>query len=197
MKSLYLYYTGIDSVRQLGTGWSNLKSLTIMCSRQLRDLSGLSIFPSLEHLYCPFNQISDISDLMYHSSLRCVDLQANQLSSLDQVEYLYTLRQLEWVNLSANPISHSKQQFRIIKENLGEKLEPDHDDRLHQYVEQQIELDYELYSYANIQHSNALIRSINDQILSDHIPIGAIWNRVSPNPTDPIADVEIIDQTQD
>ena len=33
VKSLYLYYTGIDSLRQLGTGWSNLKSLTIMCSR--------------------------------------------------------------------------------------------------------------------------------------------------------------------
>lgn len=47
LKSLYLYYTAIDSLRQLGTGWSNLKSLTVMCSCELRDLSGLSIFPSL------------------------------------------------------------------------------------------------------------------------------------------------------
>lgn len=47
VKNLYLYYTPIDTLRQLGTGWSNLKSLTIMCSDQLRDLSGLSIFPSL------------------------------------------------------------------------------------------------------------------------------------------------------
>lgn len=47
LKSLYLYYTPIDSLRQLGTGWSNLKSLTVMCSAELRDLSGLSIFPSL------------------------------------------------------------------------------------------------------------------------------------------------------
>ena len=85
VKNLYLYYTGIDSVRQLGTGWSNLKSLTIMCSRNLRDLSGLSIFPSLEHLFVPNNCISEISDLMYHGTLKSIDLYGNELALMEQV----------------------------------------------------------------------------------------------------------------
>jgi hypothetical protein len=54
VKSLYLYYTSIESLRQLGTGWSSLKSLTIMRSG-LKDLGGSSIFPSLEYMFVSCN----------------------------------------------------------------------------------------------------------------------------------------------
>jgi Leucine-rich repeat (LRR) protein len=85
LKGLYLYYTALDSVRQLGTGWCNLKNLTVMCSYQLKDLSGLSIFPTLQCLFVPHNNIADISDLMYHPILQCVDLEDNQIDSIEQV----------------------------------------------------------------------------------------------------------------
>lgn len=64
----------LDSLGQLGTGWSNLCSLTVTNSPLLTSLSSLSIFPSLQYLFVPFNNISEISGLMYHASLICVDL---------------------------------------------------------------------------------------------------------------------------
>ena len=38
-----------------------------------------------------------------------------------------------------------------------------------------MENDQEFYSYAQIQHSNSLIKSINEQVMPDCIPVGAIW----------------------
>lgn len=60
---------------------------------------------------------------MYHSSLRCVDLQDNKIDLIDQIEYLYTINYLEWVDISQNPITTVKEKYRIISENLGNKMQ--------------------------------------------------------------------------
>ena len=85
MKHIYLYYTNIESLRQLGTGWSNLKSLSVFRSSELRDLGGANIFPNLENLFVPHNNIREISDVMYHSSLRCIDVEDNLIDLMEQI----------------------------------------------------------------------------------------------------------------
>lgn len=73
LKALHIYHTNIESLRQLGTGWCNLKELSILYGK-LVDLSGLSSFSSLEYLFLAFNQITSLSDLMFHPSIKCLDL---------------------------------------------------------------------------------------------------------------------------
>jgi Leucine-rich repeat (LRR) protein len=72
VKYLSIYYCKIESLRDMGTGWSNLIQLSVYFG-SLKDLSGLNAFPSLEYLNCPFNSISTISDLMFHSTMVSVD----------------------------------------------------------------------------------------------------------------------------
>ena len=72
----------------------------------------------------PNNKINEVSDLMYHTTLRCVDLHDNEIKLMEQVEYIYTICNLEWVDVSANPITLEREKFRIIRENLGNKMEP-------------------------------------------------------------------------
>lgn len=107
LKSLHIYHTSIDSLRQLGTGWCNLKELSIVYGR-LADLSGLSSFCSLEFLFLGFNMITSLSDLMFHPSIKCIDLERNRIENAEEIEYLATIDKLEWVNLNHNPVMRIK-----------------------------------------------------------------------------------------
>ena len=48
-------------------------------------------------------------------------------------------------------------------------------ERLEKYVLEQMELDQQFYSYQKIQNSNSLIKSINQQVISDAIELGSVW----------------------
>ena len=66
-------------MRDIGTGWSNLQSLSIYFGK-IKDFGGLGGFPNLEYLHCPFNQIESVSDLMFHPTIVSLDLESNLIS---------------------------------------------------------------------------------------------------------------------
>ena len=101
-------------MRQLGTGWSNLKELTIIYGT-LSDLSGLSSFSSLEYLFVSYNKIESLSDLMFHPTIRCIDLEKNKIESIEEVEYLTTMDKLEYINLNSNPLMMVKERKRKVQ----------------------------------------------------------------------------------
>jgi hypothetical protein len=149
LKSLHIYHTAFDSLRQLGTGWCHLKELSIVYGR-LADLSGLSSFCSLEFLFLGFNMIVSLSDLMFHPSIKCVDLERNRIENAEEIEYLATVDKLEWVNLNYNPVMRIKETRRIIQEKLGKMLEFEDYGRLQDYELEEMVKDHYLLGYESL-----------------------------------------------
>ena len=64
----------VPCVRDLGTSLSVLKVLWMPCCT-LKDLDGLSAFPSIRELYLAFNKIEDVSIVTMLSSLEILDIE--------------------------------------------------------------------------------------------------------------------------
>lgn len=121
LKSLHIYYQpSLESLRQLGTGWSHLVELSILYS-SLAELSGLSSFSSLECLFLGYNCVETLSELMFHPRLRCLDLEGNMVRDIQELEYLSTIELLEWVELEGNPVMEGQGRQQVA-DKIGAKL---------------------------------------------------------------------------
>ena len=90
LRTLLFYHVPLESLRQLGTGWGQLREISVVFGK-LEDFSGLSSFCSLEYLFASFNQIGRLGDVMMHPTLRCIDLEGNKVEEIDEVEFLLTV----------------------------------------------------------------------------------------------------------
>ena len=100
---LKLNESKIPSIRDLGTGWKNLRILWLSrCG--LEDLQGMSALPSLTELYVSFNDVCDITPVADLENLEVLDLESNRVEDLNGVEYLGFCRSLVQLTLEGNPV---------------------------------------------------------------------------------------------
>ncbi|CAG9333533.1 unnamed protein product [Blepharisma stoltei] len=104
LKELKLNGSCIESLRDLGTGWSELRVLWVVRTG-LVEFEGISGFPKLSELYAAFNAVTDLSCLMFNDSLQVLDIEGNQISEWSQIEQLNYCDQLYSLNLESNPVT--------------------------------------------------------------------------------------------
>ncbi|QDZ24956.1 hypothetical protein HOP50_15g74990 [Chloropicon primus] len=105
IQRLKLNESKIHSIRDLGTGWKNLKVLWLSrCG--LEDLHGMTALPNLTELYVSFNDVCDITPLADLENIQVIDLESNRIEDLDSVGYLGFCRDLVQLTLEGNPVSN-------------------------------------------------------------------------------------------
>lgn len=100
---LKLNESKIPSIRDLGTGWKNLRVLWLSrCG--LEDLHGMNALPCLTELYISFNDVADITPVADLENIEVLDLESNRVDDLNSVEYLGFCRALTQLTLEGNPV---------------------------------------------------------------------------------------------
>ena len=103
----------IDSVRDLGTGLSNLLSLSLnRCG--LKDLDGIRVLTNLQELSVAENCIADVAGLAMHEHITILNLSANKLCSFTFADDLNACPQLKALVLSKNFVATSPYYRDII-----------------------------------------------------------------------------------
>lgn len=117
LKELNLSESYIESLRDLGTA---LESLEVLYIRRcgLRDLEGITGFPSLKELYGAFNSVQSLSPLLFAETLEVLDLELNEISAEEELDALEGCPRLVALTLEGNPVATSPQYrsriFRLL-----------------------------------------------------------------------------------
>eukprot|EP00357_Protocruzia_adherens_P006139 CAMPEP_0115030106 /NCGR_PEP_ID=MMETSP0216-20121206/37512_1 /TAXON_ID=223996 /ORGANISM="Protocruzia adherens, Strain Boccale" /LENGTH=510 /DNA_ID=CAMNT_0002407045 /DNA_START=242 /DNA_END=1774 /DNA_ORIENTATION=+ len=117
LTELVLSESQILSLRDLGTCWTNLEVLWINRTG-LADLGGLSAFQSLQEFYGSYNRITDCGSFMCHDAIVVIDLEGNEIDDLSSVDDLVSCPNLNYLNLSVNPVAKQKSYRRYVVEML-------------------------------------------------------------------------------
>ncbi|KAI9343574.1 hypothetical protein BDR26DRAFT_858353 [Obelidium mucronatum] len=95
----------IPSIRDLGSGYSNLTVLW-MARCSLTEVDGISSsLVNLKELYLANNEIFDISSIGMLDDLQVLDLEGNQIVDFEQIEQLALCNSLVELSLEGNPVS--------------------------------------------------------------------------------------------
>jgi Leucine-rich repeat (LRR) protein len=94
----------ISSLRDLGTTFYRLEVMWLV-KTHLRELDGLSGFPSLKELYAAFNAVQNLSGVLLNNSLEVLDLEGNEIADMDELSYMSGCDSLYALTLEGNPIS--------------------------------------------------------------------------------------------
>ncbi|KAI8804249.1 hypothetical protein BJ742DRAFT_776333 [Cladochytrium replicatum] len=108
---LRLDHSRIPQIRDLGSGFSNLRVLSMMFCN-LVELDGIGSFTRLEELYVGGNDIVDLYPLSLLEHIRTIDLQNNAISDLDALEYLALCPELTHLTLKGNPLGNSALRYK-------------------------------------------------------------------------------------
>lgn len=117
MKELKLNDSNIDSLRTLGTKWSNLEILWLVRTG-LSEIDGISAFPKLKELYCAFNSIISLAALMFHENIQVLDVEGNKIADWAEVDYLQFCSALWSVNFEGNPINKEPNYRQKVLQSL-------------------------------------------------------------------------------
>jgi hypothetical protein len=110
IERLKLNNSKISMIRDLGTGWKNLRVLWLSrCG--LEDVQGLSALPNIREMYLSFNDIVDITPIADLEFIEILDLESNRVEDIDSVEYLGMCRELTQLTLEGNPV-HERPYYR-------------------------------------------------------------------------------------
>lgn len=115
-KQLKLNGSNIETLRDLGTTWSNLQVIWVVRTG-LVELE-LSALPNLKELYAAFNNITSLSSLMFHERLEILDLEGNAVDDWREVEYLNTCEKLLCLTLEGNPIARDPYYRNKVFQNI-------------------------------------------------------------------------------
>jgi hypothetical protein len=121
LTSLVLDESIISSVRDLGTGFKNLISLSInTCA--LSDLDGISALANLKDLSASDNFITDCASLTMHEHIETLKLSGNNIVSISVADELNSCPMLKSLFLSRNPVEKSP-KYRLVISSLITGLE--------------------------------------------------------------------------
>lgn len=111
LRSLKINNSLVSCLRDIGT---SMRSLVILSGSfcEIKDLSGISAFPSLKELYLSYNSISDLSPIMYNESIEVLDLEGNEIEKEQCIEDLATIKTLKYLTLLNNPIEKDESHFK-------------------------------------------------------------------------------------
>ena len=110
IERLKLNNSKITMIRDLGTGWKNLRVLWLSrCG--LEDVHGLSALPNIREMYLSFNDIADITPIADLEYIEILDLESNRVEDIGSVEYLGMCRELTQLTLEGNPV-HEEPYYR-------------------------------------------------------------------------------------
>jgi len=122
LTQLKLSCSAIASVRDLGTGLTNLQVLWInRCG--LQDLSGLACLSNLRELFAAFNDVADLSPLGMHEALEVLDLEGNAVCEVEEVGSLWMCPELKELTLAGNPVCKEEGFSRRAVANLLPQLQ--------------------------------------------------------------------------
>merc|ERR1719369_2238678 len=103
LRKLKLSDSSISCMREIGTGFNNLKVLW-MSRCGLEDLDGVSAMHNLKELYLSYNLISDLSSCGMLDSISVLDLEGNSIDDVEQVTFLSLCTSLTHLTLEGNPV---------------------------------------------------------------------------------------------
>jgi hypothetical protein len=86
----------------------------------LKDLSGIICFQELEILEAKNNEISDLIELEMCTSLTKINLENNLIEDEQNIYFLSSLDNLDYINLSGNPIKNYQNKLKELLPNLKE-----------------------------------------------------------------------------
>ena len=119
LKFLKLNDSFIQRIDDLGSNFKNLKILQIN-NCKLKDLSGIICFQELEILEAKNNEISDLIELEMCTSLTKINLENNLIEDEQNIYFLSSLDNLDYINLSGNPIKNYQNKLKELLPNLKE-----------------------------------------------------------------------------
>ena len=119
LKFLKLNHSFIQRIDDLGSNFKNLKILQIN-NCKLKDLSGIICFQELEILEAKNNEISDLIELEMCTSLTKLNLENNLIEDEQNIYFLSSLDNLDYINLSGNPIKNYQNKLKELLPNLKE-----------------------------------------------------------------------------
>ena len=119
LKFLKLNDSFIQSIDDLGSNFKNLKILQIN-NCKLKELSGIICFQQLEILEAKNNEISDLIELEMSTSLVKLNLENNLIEDEQNIYFLSSLDNLDYINLSGNPIKNYQNKLKELLPNLKE-----------------------------------------------------------------------------
>ena len=119
LKFLKLNDSYIQRIDDLGSNFKNLKILQIN-NCKLKDLSGIICFQELEILEAKNNEISDLIELEMCTSLTKINLENNLIEDEQNIYFLSSLDNLDYINLSGNPIKNYQNKLKELLPNLKE-----------------------------------------------------------------------------
>jgi len=103
LKTLKLSDSTVNCIREIGTGFDNLRVLW-MSRCGLEDLDGVSSMFNLKEVYLSYNLVNDLSPCGMLESLEILDLEGNSLDDVGQVDYLSLCSSLTHLTLDGNPV---------------------------------------------------------------------------------------------
>ena len=119
LKFLKLNDSFIQRIDDLGSNFKNLKILQIN-NCKLKDLSGIICFQELEILEAKNNEISDLIELEMCTSLTKINLENNLIEDEQNIYFLSSFDNLDYINLSGNPIKNYQNKLKELLPNLKE-----------------------------------------------------------------------------
>ncbi|XJO77046.1 hypothetical protein BDV3_001687 [Batrachochytrium dendrobatidis] len=119
IEQLKLNNSHVECIRDLGTGFTNLRVLW-MPRCELAFIDGIGSLRSLKELYLAYNRITDISSIGMLEELEILDLESNLISDLEQIEHLAVCPNLEELSLQGNPLDLFQ---KVLNKNMDDPKE--------------------------------------------------------------------------